>query len=62
MKKIVLKTLMSIIAMACFISLAIRKAPKEAEAKAKVKKVSAVAPSGKTAYVAKGKRLNWQRP
>lgn len=57
MKKIVLKTLMSIIVMACFISPAIRKAPKEAEAKAKVKKVSAVAPSGKTAYVAKGKKI-----
>lgn len=57
MKKVVLKTLMGAIALACFMSPAMQKAPKEAAAKTKVKKVTTVAPSGKTAYVAKGKKI-----
>ena len=40
MKKVVLKTLMGAIALACFMSPAMQKAPKEAAAKTKVKKVT----------------------
>lgn len=57
MKKRTTHVLVGAMALTLAFSVAAITAPESAAAKVKVKKVTAVAPSGKTAYVAKGKKV-----
>lgn len=57
MKKRITHVLVGAMALTMAFSVAAITAPESAAAKVKVKKVTAVAPSGKTAYVAKGKKV-----
>lgn len=57
MKKRITHVLVGAMALTMAFSVAAMTAPESAAAKVKVKKVTAVAPSGKTAYVAKGKKV-----
>lgn len=57
MKKFVTKALAGIVALAVAVGSAAVMNPTAASAKVKVKKVKVTAPSGKTAYVAKGKKV-----
>lgn len=57
MKKKITHVLVGAMALTMAFTVAAITAPESAAAKVKVKKVTAVAPSGKTAYVAKGKKV-----